>query len=427
MEKFASLIKISGCILGLLSVMHSGNVIINEIINKDTNNSDVYSYAKNFNFNINLKESMEVQSSTNVGNILNFNRMTNSYLNFFDLSCNINLNNKENDGIRESANGNKNAFKFVLVHEVTHCLSVRNNNFNNVLDVRNNDVILEVLKNHSSVNDLTLINVFKDEHISDINSLLYFFKSNNEVESKKLLNDIIAFREKRYNINRTYGNTADDVYNDLSNILLINNHNTLESLKILKDNFNNIYNYINKNSNENNYNLAIKISSVGVSNFFAKNKIDMNKLKMVNNEYFNNYLKRSLINSINGNYLNIFASLLSANDIDINKLYSITSIGNVNLNFNDEYIKFKNFISLLPEDFELDNKDQYDFLKCLQVYLKEEGEIKNKLNNYDLKNYTYKNVLINSDMEFINIMPNLNINNKKVNEFDKLKMNVLVK
>lgn len=311
------------------------------------------------------------------------------------VNCNININEKVINKISD----NKLFLEFAIRHEIQHCINEDNKLFNNpYFSKEQNNGFKDVFLTYYE----TSLSTIQHENKADTGAILMLMKEKeNKEELKELLDIIIQMRINDNIDEKNYVNISYETKNTHTFLLLDNiNHHTLESLNIIKNNFDTIFNNVKKLNIEEIDNLAVKISSIGLNNLLAKLQINTKNL----NDTMNNYIDNMIYSNINNNEY-----FLTTFNKDFEKTIN-EYIKEKNINKNNIFTKKydKNLNKVIFEKGKLYNDFIIFFLNKNKDY-QEIVDFKNK------KDIIYSNSNLPEKLKYNYVYLDENLNFNKVN------------
>lgn len=424
MKSFKKLILLSGVLLSLSSIANAAPGLDDDL-KVDVQNMNIYKSSLLGKLDIKIRVNNTEPNHADVINLRN-----RSSLSFMSEECVVNLNDIESNSIinRMKLSNEKdkiNLLHFINRHEVSHCIFSNKVGFNHSLfDENMNKSISEKYLFNGPNNPLYTLT---GENFADVNSLLNVIVKLDKVESVKLLDNVIKLRMDKQDDVESIGkkiNSSESHIENLYGYLQLNNHDTVESLLLLKKNFDIIY-VKNKDLDEKSrYDLALKIMSVGVGNTLSKLSVNSDVLKETLLNGTETFLRNEIL-SLNGANLSYNNRLISKEINNVLKEY-------MNEKGIDDYhdiFKIKKNGSFYVVE---DNQSYKDF----KSYLVEKNEVFNYIEKKSKEallvskdiviNFENYSPVIDNNLDFLP-KPMLNFNNIKnvtINKNNNMNINI---
>lgn len=387
-------------------------LIQDKIFNSSLNDMpEINNNIKNKNLSITFTENDTKPTQAQLNNIIsnNIHKQTTQYFENKDdinINCNVNVNDLELQRFTEK---NKQFFEFTLRHEIQHCINENNKVYNLPFENKedNNKFANTFLNAEASP-----VYTIQHENKADTAALLFMMKDKNIDDAKNMVNFVKSMRAVTGMTKFSYKKLEQDVKDNNQYMMLLKlDHDTNESVKIISNNFDTLFNKVKTMNAEEINTLAEDISSIGTNNLLASLNLNKKLLAENNKKYYEN----SVIAFINGKEFSPGS--------DFNKDFSKTLVDFVqskNLTLEDVLIKKPK--SMLGA-FELEKGKYYNEFteeffnknKEYNVYLKKENNISNTYESKDT--FKYYEVKIDENLNF------KNLNDVKLNTTNLQKLN----
>ena len=340
------------------------NIDVLEIIGNLYNKNEILDTLIIENNYINLKELLDKETKENN----RINNKNNIFVNYFTNFENIKL---DNTYIKNYTNINSNIPNI-------------NSSINSSINNKNNGDLYCYINNNDCI-------IFK---LND-NILTFSYSINHFISNKYLYNNNLQIFYRILNLDCNKKNSND--FNNANNDYLIKLNNNIKKYYNKYKNFSSLKNIQKDIQKENNNILTFNIDINLTTNIIEKSYYSYNNIKLIDNNFFNNYIK-NLVN------------IISNKNIYIKKYYYLNNINN-NIYLINEYISFvlykniKNLIDIIP----IKKFNNYDF----------NNNFENVFNNKNVNN-SYLNVLKNNNIiNYINLYKPYNLYWTNSNDIDK--------